>query len=367
MIISQEALEECVKHCQEMGVVAIDTEFVWERTFYPNLGLIQLATSEKCFLVDPLEFEDLSTLGTLLSDPNVVIIFHDALQDLQILELATHALPCNIFDTKSASGFAGISGTISLAKLLLELCGVDLPKTESRTDWIKRPLTDKQIEYAKDDVIYMVEMYEKLCKLMKDNNTYEWFIEEMVALENPLNFDDSNSAKKQFSKAMGGGRFNAIQLATLKELIIWREDYAKLKNKPRNFIIRIETVVDVVNEMPESVEDLKKIKGIPKYHSTTILDLVKAGKETPAADCPETFKTPLDRKELKKHADYILKYSKVHAEKVNIDSACVTSRKEVSSFINGYFLDGKKDPVCRLNTGWRKIFFADLSPMIVED
>ena len=119
MIISQKALDECVTHCQEMRVVAIDTEFVWERTFYPNLGLIQLATSEKCFLVDPLEFEDLSSLGTLLADPNVVIIFHDALQDLQILEIATHTLPCNIFDTKAASGFAGISGTISLAKLLV--------------------------------------------------------------------------------------------------------------------------------------------------------------------------------------------------------------------------------------------------------
>ena len=367
MIISQSDLEDCVAHCQSKGIVAIDTEFVWERTFYPNLGLIQLATDEKCFLIDPLAFEDLSTLGQLISNPDVMIIFHDALQDLQILNLATNALPTNVFDTRSASGFAGGNGTISLAKLHLELLDIDLPKTESRTDWIKRPLTDKQVEYAKDDVIYMVKMCLLLIERMKENETYSWFNEEMQALEDPKHYDDSNSATVQFGKAMGGGRFNPQQLAALKELIFWREGQAKTKNKPRNFVIRIEALVDIVNAMPTTLQELKAIKGVPKYHAQTVIELVQAGLERKISDCPVPFKTPLDRKTLKKHADYILNYSRVHATEVKIDAACVTSRKEVSSFVNNYFINGRQIKSCRLNRGWRQTFFQDLSPMVIED
>lgn len=367
MIISQSDLKECVAHCQSKGIVAIDTEFVWERTFYPNLGLIQVASDEKCFLIDPLAFDDLSALGELISDPEVMIIFHDALQDLQILNIATKALPTNVFDTRSASGFAGGNGTISLAKLHLELLDIDLPKTESRTDWIKRPLTDKQVEYAKDDVIYMVKMCQLLIERMKANETYAWFNEEMQALEDPKNYDDSNSASVQFAKAMGGGRFSPQQLEALKQLVFWREGQAKLKNKPRNFIIRIEVLVDIANLMPETIQELKDLKGVPRYHAEKILELVKIGLEAEASNCPTPFKSPLDRKALKKHADYILNYSRSHAEEVHIDSACVTSRKEVSSFVNSYFINDKQVQPCRLNRGWRQKFFQDLSPMVVED
>jgi len=367
MIISQSDLEDCVAHCQSKGIVAIDTEFVWERTFYPNLGLIQVASDEKCFLIDPLAFDDLSTLGKLISDPDVMIIFHDALQDLQILNIATKALPKNIFDTRSAFGFAGGNGTISLAKLHLELLDIDLPKTESRTDWIKRPLTDKQVEYAKDDVIYMVKMCLLLIERMKENKTYSWFNEEMVALEDPKNYDDSNSATVQFHKAMGNGRFKPQQLAALKKLIFWRETQAKVKNKPRNFIIRIETLIDIVNVMPTTLQELKVIKGVPKYHAQKITELVQDGLNTKVGDCPTPYQTPLDRKTLKKHADYILNYSRTHAAAVHIDPACVTSRKEVTSFVNNYFINGHQEQPCRLNRGWRQTFFKDLSPMVVED
>ena len=166
---------------------------------------------------------------------------------------------------------------------------------------------------------------------------------------------------------MSGGRFSPQQFASLKNLVFWREDQAKQKNKPRNFVIRIEVLVDIANLMPTTLQELKAIKGVPKYHVDKVLELVKLGLETETCKCPTPFKAPLDRKALKAHADYILKYSRTHAEEVHIDAACVTSRKEVSTFVNAYFLNGKQIQPCRLNQGWRQEFFQDLSPMVVEN
>ena len=156
MIDTTEKLHVLVERARKIDAVALDTEFVWERTYYPRLGLIQLALSrEECFLIDPCALEDLSPLGELLADPTVVKIFHDASQDLAILRSATGAEPKSIFDTRLAAGFGGLSSTLSLAALVEILLDVKLKKTETRTNWLKRPLHPQQKDYALDDVRYL--------------------------------------------------------------------------------------------------------------------------------------------------------------------------------------------------------------------
>ena len=156
MITSQQQLQALIVRARATDTVAIDTEFVWERTYYPRLGLIQLALSdEDCFLIDPCALTDLSPLGELLADPAVVKIFHDAPQDLIILHQATGAVPQNIFDSRLAGGFAGLSAALSLGNLIKELLDIDLAKTGTHTNWLRRPLNPKQIDYAIDDVRYL--------------------------------------------------------------------------------------------------------------------------------------------------------------------------------------------------------------------
>ncbi len=154
MIVSSDALHALVEKARSTDAVAIDTEFVWNRTYLPRLGLIQLALSdEDCHLIDPLALDDLSPLGELLADQQVIKILHDAPQDLAILHHETGHVPKNIFDTRLAAGFAGLPATLSLGNLINELLDINLTKTETRTNWLKRPLDEEQIQYAQDDVV----------------------------------------------------------------------------------------------------------------------------------------------------------------------------------------------------------------------
>ena len=147
MIQTTSELTAFVKRAREMDAVALDTEFVWERTYYPQLGLIQIALSdEDCELIDPTAIDDLSPLGDLLSDRKVVKILHDAPQDLAILLQATGTPAQNVFDTRHAAGFADLPATLSLSNLIKELLDIDLPKTETRTNWLQRPLKQEQID-----------------------------------------------------------------------------------------------------------------------------------------------------------------------------------------------------------------------------
>ena len=146
MIDTQQALVAFCQRAQEAECLALDTEFVWNRTYYPKLGVIQVGLSaEDCHLIDAPAIEDLTPLGQIISNPAIVKILHDAQQDLTILKRATGAHPHNVFDTRCAAGLAGMSSTSSLAELLENVVGVSLEKSETRTDWLQRPLSDEQV------------------------------------------------------------------------------------------------------------------------------------------------------------------------------------------------------------------------------
>ncbi|MYF17390.1 MAG: ribonuclease D, partial [Gemmatimonadetes bacterium] len=163
LINTPNELETLVNRALDAPCVGIDTEFVWEQTYYPRLGIIQVGLSENdCHLIDAVTLSDLSPLGTLLSDPHTVKILHDAQQDLWILRRITDAIPCNIFDTRCAAGFAGLSSNLSLGNLLRMRLNIQLPKTETRTDWLRRPLSDKQLEYALDGVRFLPAVREHI-------------------------------------------------------------------------------------------------------------------------------------------------------------------------------------------------------------
>ena len=148
-------LEEACARARAAGTVALDTEFVWTRTYRPRLGLVQIGTPSECWGLDCLQGLNPAALGELIADGSVVKILHDAHQDLEILWHYTGAKPQNVFDTRCAAGFAGFASTIGLQKLLQDAVGVGLAKTETCTDWTQRPLTDAQVRYALDDVRYL--------------------------------------------------------------------------------------------------------------------------------------------------------------------------------------------------------------------
>ncbi len=182
-------LDTLVHLARKTDAVALDTEFVWERTYYPQLGLIQIALSdEDCYLIDPLAIKNLQPLGKLLSDRGVIKILHDAPQDLTILQRATGATPQNIFDTRLAAGFSNLSATLSLVNLVQELLDITLSKEETRTNWLQRPLSDEQTRYALDDVRYLRAIRVVLLNRIIGPKIKSWLQEELNLLNNPASY-----------------------------------------------------------------------------------------------------------------------------------------------------------------------------------
>ena len=185
IIRSTPELEEACARARAAGTVALDTEFVWTRTYRPRLGLVQIGTPSECWGLDCLQGLNPSALGELIADGSVVKILHDAHQDLEILWHYTGAKPQNVFDTRCAAGFAGFASTIGLQKLLQDAVGVGLAKTETCTDWTQRPLTDAQVRYALDDVRYLAELRKELVSRAEGLGTREWQAEEQGKYDNP--------------------------------------------------------------------------------------------------------------------------------------------------------------------------------------
>lgn len=361
LIKTAKDLSTIIDRAIRSGCAAIDTEFVWERTYYPRLGLVQIGLSgDECYLIDMPAIDDVASLGRLISDPGVVKILHDAQQDLIILNRVTGALPKNIFDTQCAAGFSGLSSTISLSDLLHELVGVRLPKTESRTDWLKRPLTERQTEYAVDDIRYMHSLRDRLLERMKGSRREVWMREESSLYEEADRYLEKDP-HTQYQRIKGKRRMSAQDLSVLKELAAWREEKARKEDRPRGHILSDEALVNLSRLKPRSSSQLKGVKGLfegeIRRFGSDILKVVKKGLSM-------QDKIEMDRHEkfhandvLNAQTDFVLAYMKGKSIDCDVDLALVSSRAEVTALL----FDGlSADPADhRLLRGWRREFLGE--------
>ena len=181
-ISTHQALLDFCQRAREFDAIAVDTEFLRERTFHPRLCLVQIATPAESVAVDPLVIDDLSPLAELMADESVTKVFHACSQDMEVMLHTVGALPRPIFDTQVAAAFLGERQQISYGALVQTFCGVSLPKTESLTDWSRRPLTDKQIEDAIDDVKYLIVAYTEMMSRLRELGRVDWVLDELRPL-----------------------------------------------------------------------------------------------------------------------------------------------------------------------------------------
>ncbi len=364
MITTKEQLAKLVNRARKTDAVALDTEFVWERTYYPQLGLIQIALSdEDCQLIDPCALTDLTPLGDLLCDRSVIKILHDAPQDLFILSRATGAAPQNIFDTRLAAGFANLPATLSLGSLIKEVLDIDLAKTETRTDWLQRPLNERQIDYALDDVRYLKAARVILLSRIIGPTIKAWLQEELNLLNNPQSYmgpaDDA-----RYLKLRGAGNLNRQGLAVLKELVIWRDEQAKALNRPRGHVVPDLALLTLAQKQPVTIESLKA-DGIlsdkaASRHGKTLQEIVDKALRSDPADFPPLHQspklTPKEKGTLQRLGGLIA----LKSELQGIDPALVGNSSELKSLVK--ILHGKKDNApkqLRQTEGWRKTFLED--------
>lgn len=265
MIATKEALAVVCADARAAGAVGIDTEFVWDRTYYPTLGIVQVGFPDgRCELIDAPALKDLSDwepFAELMADSNTVKILHDAKQDLVILKRACGAAPKSIFDTQLTSGFVGLSSTISLRDLLKTLLKVRLAKTETQSDWVARPLTGAQVEYAEDDVRDSVRLMDRIMRRAEDLGRDGWLKDEMSFYDDPAIYEERDP-DLEMPRVRGSGALTNQQRNVLRALGAWRELTARRRNLPRNFILSDEAIVSLTKRLPQTEESIQPMKGL---------------------------------------------------------------------------------------------------------
>lgn len=254
------AVEERAAVWRESECLGIDTEFIRTRTFFPRLGLIQIADAEGCVLLDAVAIENWQPFVEVLESPDIGKILHSPSEDFEVFQGEFGVLPLPIFETQVAATLVGLGGGLGYQRLIFELFGDDLPKGEQRSNWLKRPLTESQCRYAAQDVEYLIEAQEVLAERLEERGRAEWAIEEFDRLVTTSL--ERLDPQRVFERMKKGGLRGRRDLTLLRHLCEWREERARRRDIPRGFVLKDDALIEIARRKPESVAELRRIDGV---------------------------------------------------------------------------------------------------------
>ena len=246
---------------RQQDIVALDTEFIRSRTFFPDIGLLQIADQYGIYLVDPLAIADKQPLQALLSDQQVTKVIHSCSEDLDVFKHYLATVPTPLFDTQMAAAFAGFGASISYAKLVSNICGQIIPKQETRSDWLQRPLSQSQLEYAALDVVHLLDICRELKRSLQAKQRLLWVVAECDKIARSKMQNDDFS--QYYLKVKAGWKLNAQQLTVLQHLCKWREQKVRELNIPRSRLVKDSCLWDMACHLPENS---KQMMGIRELH-----------------------------------------------------------------------------------------------------
>jgi len=274
--------------------VALDTEFMRVDTFYPIAALLQVGDGRCAYLIDPLLIDDWSAFAGLLEDPSVVKVLHACSEDLEVLLRLAGSLPAPLFDTQLAAGYLNIGFSMGYSRLVQAVLGIELPKGETRSDWLQRPLSETQIQYAAEDAQHLAELYEALIpKLSEDKRA--WVLEDGAELV--LNLQREAEPDEAYRDVKQAWRLKPRQLAVLKVLAAWRERQARIRNQPRNRVLREHSLWPLARTQPSDLVGLSRIEDMHprtvRQDGETLLELIRSAAATPEQEWPAPLPEPL--------------------------------------------------------------------------
>lgn len=337
--------------------VAIDTEFHRERTYFPELALVQIAAPSGVYLIDPLAC-DVSPFADVFARSTITWLAHASQQDLEVLEIATGSTPSTIFDTQIAAGFIGMS-TPSLASLVSSKLGINLSKGDRLTDWMRRPLTPAQCTYAANDVIHLDQVYALITKELEQLERLEWAIEacrEALGRRPDLASSDDAWLKVKDARSLKGEARGVAQ-AVAK----WRDLRARELNVPVRRVLSDMALVSIAQQAPRTSGELMGLRGVDGRlgHGSDVNELLAAvatGKETKVVIEP-TSGEDVDKR-LKPAVTLVTAWISELARQQRIDTALLGTRADVDALL-------RRDPHCRLVHGWRRdIVGGDLEDIL---
>ncbi len=286
--------EELFQFCERLRgypFITVDTEFIREKTYWPQLCLIQMASVDEAACIDPLaEGIDLSPVFDIMQDSAVTKVFHAARQDAEIFYHLTGRVPAPLFDTQVAAMVCGFGESVSYQTLVSRLAHTDIDKTTRFTDWSRRPLTEKQLRYAVSDVTHLRTVYKALLEELEKSGRRPWFSQEIAVLQDEKTYrNDPQDAWKKIKQSSGNPEF----LALLRALAAWREEEAQRLDRPRKHVLRDEQLLEIAACAPVRTEDMNGLRGLSHGFAegrmgSAILAVVRSVKEQGVQGYPET-------------------------------------------------------------------------------
>lgn len=335
VIDTTQGLEAFVNKIAKVEWLAIDTEFLREKTYFAKLCLIQIEADGHRACIDPLAIDDMSAFAELMHNQSITKVLHAAHQDLEIILELTGKVPAPIFDTQVAASVLGIGDQMGYARLVESMLGVSLAKTQSRTDWSKRPLRDAQLEYAIDDVRYLAQIYPMMVDQLNSQNRMSWLDKDFAKAIDSDTY--AAHANDRWKKVKGLQVLKRPQLAVLRELAAWREEKAEKSNRPRKWVLSDDILIDMARQQPSSSSAIKEIRGIhadrtQHYHDTWI-ELIKKGQNMPESEWPETPRSKKPTPNQNAIVDLLMIVIQVQAKHHNITAAVIATRKRVAEMV----------------------------------
>jgi ribonuclease D len=364
VITSTDELARLTRDCARAPFVTVDTEFMRERTYWPQLCLVQLARpggkrgdeEGAAAIIDPLaEGIDLAPLYELMGNRKVVKVFHAARQDVEIFHKFGGLIPEPMFDTQVAAMVCGYGEQVGYETLVRRVAKAELDKSSRFTDWSRRPLSDRQLEYALGDVTHLRAIYQALSKQLEETGRAHWLAEEMAILTDPATYVTEPDEAWRRIKARS---HNPKYLAVVRALAAWRESTAQSRDVPRSRILKDDALMEIATARPRSPEELGKLRLVQREArrpemAAAIVSAVAEGEGCPPEDRPVLPPPPRRRQGSAAIADMLRVFLKARAEELGVASKLIASSADLDA------LAGEEDPDLPVLKGWRREVFGE--------
>lgn len=361
IISTSAALTQVCEQARLADVIMLDTEFVRTRTYHPQLGLIQLYDGEQLVLIDPLEIDDMQSFSELLVDTSVTKVLHACGEDLEVFQHAFGCTPTPMIDTQLMAAFLGYGLSTGFAALVNDYLDIELDKSESRADWLARPLTDKQLDYAAADVYYLLPLYQKLLQQVEDKGWLEAVKQESSLLVTKRL--KQVSPDQAYLSVKGAWILNPQQLAILKIMAQWRLLEAEKRDLALNFIVKEANMVEVcrhemtsLKQMNEAGFDHREIR----RHGSRLIEMVKQGQATPEDEWPKKITRLMDNPAYKQLFKCLKDEVKVASQASGLATEFLASKKQLNQFISWVWnKDRNPEQLPDVMQGWRKTIVGE--------
>ncbi|MEM7195482.1 MAG: ribonuclease D [Pseudomonadota bacterium] len=338
-VANDSQLEECVEQHRAADVLFLDTEFVREKTYFPELCLVQIRSRFGSSCVDAISCESVGKLADLLECQERTCVFHSCRQDLEALDTQFPVDKMALFDTQLASSFCRVEDQISYANMVERICGVTLSKAHTRTDWRRRPLSKGQLEYAMDDVNYLQDIYLDVSDELNRQNRLPWLVDECEQIVDEREYRvDQTTIDGSWRKLKGGARLPLDAQEIAKGLAVWRESRAIDRNRPREWILPTAAIHEISVRKPSGRRALAGLEKVPdaviRRYGEDILALVESCRDLPV-DQPVWRELATLAPEQRSRVKRLMQTLKDICEQETISPALVANRTDIEKLVRG--------------------------------